>query len=500
MARLPVPNSDDGTWGTILNDFLAEAHNADGSLKPLNQSQIANLTADLAAKAKTVDLKPVATSGSYADLINKPTIPDTSSLVASADLDTKTAALVNNASSTTSVSLKAAFMTSSQVDTKIAAQATTDSDQYLTKVDAASNYIAATNKDHVSLLDFSAPPNGTTSNSAAFAAAIIAAENGPRRLYVPRQAQPWIIGTPVIIGTNADIEIYSDGWDTSSTYSTIKLAVNTNDYAFKFATNRPGGNHIVFRDIEIDGNCTTQTGGGGCVAAYNPVQCLFDHVHFHHAYTNALWLRGSQGSGPFGHHNRIVNSLFDNSAGSAGSGVALTIQASDESMIAQCDFESNGNGSYHIDDQSGINAFVNCVFVGGATAINGNNSSGSRVVSCIFDGVGGDSVHISGSAWIISANNFSGASGTTNAYKSVVLDNGGYCSVTGNVFDSGITNQALRAFISNYPSSTHNVINGNVFRINTGSLGDGGVYDWNGGSATSTNSVIRGNSGLADAG
>jgi len=33
MTRLPTPGSDDGTWGTILNDFLAQVHNADGSLK-----------------------------------------------------------------------------------------------------------------------------------------------------------------------------------------------------------------------------------------------------------------------------------------------------------------------------------------------------------------------------------------------------------------------------------------------------------------------------------
>ena len=32
MARLPNPGSDDGTWGTILNDYLAVAHNTDGSL------------------------------------------------------------------------------------------------------------------------------------------------------------------------------------------------------------------------------------------------------------------------------------------------------------------------------------------------------------------------------------------------------------------------------------------------------------------------------------
>lgn len=62
MARLPQPGSDQGTWGDILNDFLAVSHNTDGSLKTSAlsskadashthaQSDITNLTTDLAAK------------------------------------------------------------------------------------------------------------------------------------------------------------------------------------------------------------------------------------------------------------------------------------------------------------------------------------------------------------------------------------------------------------------------------------------------------------------
>ena len=33
MARLPIPGSDDGTWGDVLNDYLSAAHNTDGTLK-----------------------------------------------------------------------------------------------------------------------------------------------------------------------------------------------------------------------------------------------------------------------------------------------------------------------------------------------------------------------------------------------------------------------------------------------------------------------------------
>lgn len=33
MPRLPIPGSDSGSWGDILNDFLAQTHKSDGTLK-----------------------------------------------------------------------------------------------------------------------------------------------------------------------------------------------------------------------------------------------------------------------------------------------------------------------------------------------------------------------------------------------------------------------------------------------------------------------------------
>src|SRR5450759_3092467 len=74
MSRLPIPGSDKGTWGEILNNYLSQSHNSDGSLKAISETNITNLQTDLAAKANTTDLAPVATTGSYTDLANKPTI------------------------------------------------------------------------------------------------------------------------------------------------------------------------------------------------------------------------------------------------------------------------------------------------------------------------------------------------------------------------------------------------------------------------------------------
>lgn len=33
MVRLPIPGSDEGNWGSILNDFLSVEHHVDGTLK-----------------------------------------------------------------------------------------------------------------------------------------------------------------------------------------------------------------------------------------------------------------------------------------------------------------------------------------------------------------------------------------------------------------------------------------------------------------------------------
>lgn len=40
MPRLPIPGSDQGNWGEILNEFLEQAHENDGSLKEVAKSQL----------------------------------------------------------------------------------------------------------------------------------------------------------------------------------------------------------------------------------------------------------------------------------------------------------------------------------------------------------------------------------------------------------------------------------------------------------------------------
>jgi hypothetical protein len=46
MARLPIPDGDDGNWGTLLNEFLGIAHNSDGTLV---SSAVTNIGTELLA-------------------------------------------------------------------------------------------------------------------------------------------------------------------------------------------------------------------------------------------------------------------------------------------------------------------------------------------------------------------------------------------------------------------------------------------------------------------
>ena len=52
-VRLPTPGSDNGNWGTILNDYLSAAHKPDGLLRD-NIVSITNLSQDLKDKVEVI--------------------------------------------------------------------------------------------------------------------------------------------------------------------------------------------------------------------------------------------------------------------------------------------------------------------------------------------------------------------------------------------------------------------------------------------------------------
>ena len=88
MARLPQPGGDNGNWGEILNDFLAQSHTVDGSLKDdvvtsdaiapdaVNATSIANGSITEPLLSSEVQAKLNATTGapSWDDITGKPAV------------------------------------------------------------------------------------------------------------------------------------------------------------------------------------------------------------------------------------------------------------------------------------------------------------------------------------------------------------------------------------------------------------------------------------------
>lgn len=71
MARLPIPGKDSGTWGDILNDYLAQAHKSDGTLKAdsvtatqIQDGTITESQLDSAAQTKLNATAPVTSVSS----------------------------------------------------------------------------------------------------------------------------------------------------------------------------------------------------------------------------------------------------------------------------------------------------------------------------------------------------------------------------------------------------------------------------------------------------
>ena len=83
MSRLPTPGQDSGNWGEILNDFLEQAHNDDGTLKESaisSKEDSSNKSTDITTDATSDDKYPsVKAVKTYAD--NKVTeVVDTTSV------------------------------------------------------------------------------------------------------------------------------------------------------------------------------------------------------------------------------------------------------------------------------------------------------------------------------------------------------------------------------------------------------------------------------------
>lgn len=129
MARLPQPGGDDGTWGDVLNDFLDEAHNLDGSLKT---SSVSTALPD----ATSVTKGKLRLTGDLGGTADAPTVPGLASRITASSTDTLTNKTITAASN--NVAANSLKSTTTNVD--VAAASAPASGQFL----RASNGTAAT--------------------------------------------------------------------------------------------------------------------------------------------------------------------------------------------------------------------------------------------------------------------------------------------------------------------------------------------------------------------
>jgi hypothetical protein len=367
MARLPNPGSDDQVWGGILNTFLEVEHNPDGTLKRGNDITDALNTANAAQAAVNtkIDKSVLTTPG---DLI-----------IASA---ANTPARLGVGSNR----------------------------QYLVADSAQSLGVRWSDQAFIRAVDFGAKFDGTTDDAAALQAAIDEAVAANKILLLDGGTS--LVGTPLSI--SKPVTIMGSG----RAATTLKLANGVNDYMFVFTGGDPGvGIHGAhFSDFKIDGNSANQTAGGG-IKADGAIQCTFERLHITSVYDWGLKL-GPITGGAFGHHNRVLNCLFDNSGSSAGFGGGAWLTSSDENWFVETDFEFLGGASNPIGstpvmlfDQAGLQHIIGCNFVSGShncIGIRAQNVVNTKIIACMFDGLAGDGVFLVANKCIVANNLITG--------------------------------------------------------------------------------------------
>lgn len=436
MTRLPVPGSDDGVWGNVLNDFLTVEHNADGTLK---------LRTDGTFYAKPSGGIPASDMTSSVQT----TLSSVAGKIDASTMTTKGDLLAASASSTVN---RLAAGSNGQV-------LITDGGQTLG--------VRWADQDVIRAEYYGVTSDGSTDDAANLQAAVNAAASAGKPLVLGPGTI--VIGTAISISQS--VTIMGSGRDTT----TLKAKNGLNDYVIAFSGGTAGVGIVAahFADFSIDGNLANQTAGGG-ILAVGAVQSTFERLHFTSCYNWGLELGPITGGG-FGHHNRVINCLFDNSSTSPGYGGGIWFTSSDENWIIACDFENlggattpTGTNPIMLYDQAGLQTITACCFVGGANnciAVRLQNIERSRITDCTFDGTGGDSIFLVTNKCLVANNTITGPGtlGSTAASGVHLEFNTHYNVVTNNILICSDTAGKTRSLIREESTggSGDNLIEGN---------------------------------------
>jgi hypothetical protein len=424
MARLPVPGQDNGTWGDVLNEFLTTSHTQQGTLK-------SNVVGSTEIQDGSIVNSKLA-SGISADKISDGVTNKSFTATHKNKLDTLSPVAVTGSYAdlvnTPAIPGDATLIIASDAPSKWQ--------------ECAGIHLTGTN------------------DSAALAVAI---NDGP----VVLSPGTFIIDTPISI-TNPYPSIVGHGWT-----SILKIPNGMNDWAIIFV---PGGSGIrgQFSSFTIDGNASNQTNGGG-IHARGSVQSEYHYIHFLNCYETGLWLDKFPDNS-FGHHNKVLSCLFDNTIASSGIGRGMLLTSNDENYV-RSEFQflgGTGTPTYAIKDQSGLNTYHGSIFVGGRNNMGGielRDGQRSKITGCTFDGVSGNNIFVASSSGHIITNNtltsIADQAGSDGQYAGIYLEYAvTQCLVLSNVFDTSSTAGRTRSLIREDSSggSGLNIIKHNVLR------------------------------------
>lgn len=126
MARLPIPGSDDGSWGIVLNDFLSVEHNSDGTL---NTSGSLSAKADDTAVVHDTGNETIAGIKTFSASPIVPTPTDPTHATTKAYVDSTAASGTPDADATTKGKIQlAGDLSGTAASPQIAAGAVVDAD------------------------------------------------------------------------------------------------------------------------------------------------------------------------------------------------------------------------------------------------------------------------------------------------------------------------------------------------------------------------------------
>ncbi|KJF18052.1 right-handed parallel beta-helix repeat-containing protein [Acidithrix ferrooxidans] len=350
MARLPIPGSDDGTWGTILNSFLDVSHNQDGSLIP---SAVAAAGAEQTAnKGKPSGYAALDASANVprSQLANVPTAPVQS-------VNSQTGAVSLTAADVGADASGAAATVQTNLDTETTRAETAEATKLpLTGGTMTGPIVGFEDKGGqvFNVKAYGAKGDGVTDDTAAIQAAINAASTVFGTIFFP--PGKYLCAGALVFAANMIFSGYGATLlpQDSSVNFLVYVGVNLSGY-------------VGFFGLGIDGSA--MTGGNSLLVMHNATPELTDikGMTFSNSsgpalfiYTAPPTLMGSV---------RIVDNYFTNCARNAGP--VAVIDAVTNSKISgnlfsgshEVDMDFNGSSFLDIND----NVFVN----GNSIAING---------------------------------------------------------------------------------------------------------------------------------